>query len=467
MPLMSLRRPRARTSRTLLGICCLLLLIALVCIIGFQPLFAHDAPGAAPTSAFAVATSPSTGAKSGQMPADRVATVPLSPAMPKGNTGSVPADWAINAAWFQRLIFLYASANAPIARAAAQAERTIGLTDVQALQITRAVRQAWVALMSADPASIGRPEVKPNPSAQRAVFAGLRTTLRHLIGDQYTAFLATTDTTYALTSSASWLQSAGLSNGGGSAASGASRAQIYTTVYATSFSISGDTSAYVALPDAYLKYANLGQFSNIPALYQPYYLQGGTLPTPYTVDIVSLADALNAPRVLIKDVGPWNEDDNWWDPTNNSTALPASCPISSTLVSAHSLENAAVDGICPGLNNWRRVYYYLLYQHDALPFFQPGGYSPTGAYADASAWPPALPRSCPEASAASTNNDSVSCASSFPNYNAHAGAWLRSGTYDNPVVNQAGIDLSPGVDAALGWTWPSSGFVGVNLSRLP
>ena len=382
---------------------------------------------------------------------------------PPKATGS--DTWAKDAAWFQRMIYLYASGNAPIQLAATQAESRAGLTTAQATQVGVDVRQAWISLMHADPASLGRPGVKPNRSGQSTALARLRATLQQLTTGHYSTFLAASDQTYALTSSPAWLRSSGLSS---ATAAPASRAKIYTSVYATSFSIPGDTSAYVALPDAYLKYANLGQFVNIPPIYQPYYLHNGTLPLNYyTVDITSLTSALNAPRVQIKDVGPWNEDDNWWDATNNSTALPASCPISGTLVSPQSLANAAVDGICPSLNNWRRVYYYLLYQHDGLPFFQPAGYSPTGSYADATSWPPVLPLYCPEASAASTNNDNVSCAASFPNYNAHAGAWLRGGTYGNPIVNQAGIDLSPGVDAALGWTWPSSGFVGVNLSRLP
>ena len=51
--------------------------------------------------------------------------------------------------------------------------------------------------------------------------------------------------------------------------------------------------------------------------------------------------------------------------------------------------------------------------------------------------------------------------------NAHAASWLRGGSYDAPVLTQPGIDLGPSVDRALGWRWPSSGFVSVNVARLP
>jgi hypothetical protein len=175
----------------------------------------------------------------------------------------------------------------------------------------------------------------------------------------------------------------------------------------------------------------------------------------------------NIHDVPITDVGPWNEDDNWWDVTKTDTMIPASCPVASQRVSATSLASAAVDGVCPGPLNYRRVYYYLLYQHYATPFFQPAAYAPKGSFADASAWPTPLPLNCPEASAAAVNDDHAACAAPYAGYNANAGAWLREQTYDAPVLNQAGIDLGPGVDAALGWTWPSSGFVLVNTARLP
>lgn len=206
----------------------------------------------------------------------------------------------------------------------------------------------------------------------------------------------------------------------------------------------------------------------IPAIYQPYYLRSGAYAPPFVVDIATPSGTVVGSKVPVKDVGPWNEDDNWWDMTDPSTTLASNCPVNTTRVSPNSLTNAAVDGICPGPVNWRRVYYYLLYQHQALPFFQPAAYQPSGTYRDATAWPPVLPVFCPEAAAASVNDDGFNCAGTFAqNYNGNAGSWLRSNTALNPVLNQSAIDLSPGVDNLLGWTYPSSGYIFVNTWQLP
>ena len=112
------------------------------------------------------------------------------------------------------------------------------------------------------------------------------------------------------------------------------------------------------------------------------------------------------------------------------------------------------------------MYYYLLYTHDGLPFFQPSGYSPSGNFTDGK-WPTALPKGCSESAVASVNNDGISCGGGPDGYNASNGGWLRGGTYDKGITNQSGVDLSPGVDKALGWTYPSSGLIKVNVSALP
>ncbi|MGH2515875.1 MAG: hypothetical protein ACRDHP_09495 [Ktedonobacterales bacterium] len=399
--------------------------------------------------------------------------------------------WAQDGAWFQRLIYLYASGNVPIQQAALAAGASAGLRATQVARVSVAVRAAWVAMMTADPAELGRTGVAPNPAGQRAVLDGLRTTLRTVAGDRYDSLLTATETAYRQTASAAWLRARGLQTGAaGRTPNG------FVSVYATSFSIPGFVNTttgaasasdgtrptlslhpippqplpgYVALPDAYLKYANLGWDTSIPSFYQPYYLPGVD-PAHFTFDTVDIATSGGVvvdPRVPIEDVGPWNEDDNWWDATDPSTTIPSSCPISPALVSPNALANAQVDGICPGPSNWRRFAYYLLYQHVAVPFFQPSAYSPTGSYADSTAWPPNLPQYCPEASAASVNNDGAPCVGSLAGYNANAGDWLRDGTYNAPVLNQSGIDLGPNVDWYLGWQWPSSGFIQVNVSRLP
>jgi len=80
----------------------------------------------------------------------------------------------------------------------------------------------------------------------------------------------------------------------------------------------------------------------------------------------------------------------------------------------------------------------------------------------------ALPTFCAETIVASISNDGVTCVGKpSSGYNANHGAWLRDGTNDAPILNQASIDLSPAVDAALGWIYPSSGLVSVNVAGLP
>jgi hypothetical protein len=409
-----------------------------------------------------------------------VAAVPLAPRVfgartPAASGGTRPvslATWKSDGAWFQRLIYLYASGNAPIQRQALVAGQEAGLASGQVSQVSAAVRATWLRLMRDDPATLGRPSARPNLHGQQADIAALRGSLRHITGSHYTAFLASTEHVYKLASSSTWLQHAGLLIGIGPQPPRPTK--LFVTVWATSFSIQGQpaSSQYVALPDAYLKYATLGLNDQIPAIYQPYYLHSPSnhLPIPYTVDIAQIPSnggATVATQVPTLDVGPWNEDDNWWDPYLPTTQMSPNCPVSSSLVSTHSLDNPAVDGICPGGSNWRRVAYYLLYQHFALPFFQPGGYAPSGTFADATSWPTVLPRYCPEAAAASAVDQNVPCATAFANYNGNNGAWLRDGSYQSSINNQSAIDLSPAVGDALGWTWPASGFIQVNVARLP
>jgi hypothetical protein len=68
---------------------------------------------------------------------------------------------------------------------------------------------------------------------------------------------------------------------------------------------------------------------------------------------------------------------------------------------------------------------------------------------------------------AAANNDGIACYRGPAGYNANHGGWLRGGTYDAPVLNQSSIDLSPAVDKTLGWVYPSSVLVQVNVSALP
>ncbi len=395
---------------------------------------------------------------------------PASRGAPAGVT-SLPAAkaWASDGAWFQRMIMLYASGNPAIQQVALATAGQAGLSAAQQATLAQATRSAWLSMMRADPASLGRLGARPNRTAQAATLGAYRKALQRLAGAHLARLLVATDRAYAQINTSQWLTThfANANKTGNIAFQGR-----YVMVYATSFSISGAPASqqYVAMPDAYLKYANLGWASNIPAPYQSTYIINPSGPE-YTVDVVSATGrgyaAAGARNIPIEDVGPWNEDDNWWDPMNPSATVAAACPLATTQLTG-ALGNAQVDGICPGAQtgqDWRRVAYYLLYQHDQLPFFQSAAYSPTGPFKNGTAWPTAIPQNCPEATLASVNNDSSTCGDS--GYNTNNGAWLRDGSYNSPILNQSGIDLSPATDSSLGWVWPSSGFVFVNVARLP
>ncbi len=362
----------------------------------------------------------------------------------------------------QNLIFVWASGTASIQQKAAQICQADNISPASCADISADVRSAWLALMQVDPASLGRIGVQENPAGGAQVYSVLAGKLSSLTQGKASLLLAQTQQTLrqlnaSLQQAKNHLMSAGTTS---------------STVWATSFTqhslpdgLKPKTSPYVALPDAYLKYANWGHISNIPSIYQPYYAPNGTK-TTWSVTISSTDGTRNISNVLVTDVGPWNEDDNWWDANGTSVTLPSSCPVSPTLIAPDATSNPFVNGICPNGQNLRRMYYYLLYTHNGLPFFQPSGYSPSGNFTDGN-WPTAIPQGCSESSVASVNNDGMTCGGGPDGYNAHNGGWLRGGTYDKGITNQSSIDLSPAVDKALGWTYPSSGLIQVNVSALP
>jgi hypothetical protein len=311
--------------------------------------------------------------------------------------------------------------------------------------------------------------VAPDPRGRAAAFFALGTRLAAITGARSGMLLPATRQAYTQITSPAWLQSAIVRpsiNVQGPLPRG------IVLVWATSYyqsplpnGLNSNTSSYAALPDAYLKYANWGQITSIPAIYQPYYAPKGTQ-THWSVNLVTADRTHKDLNVLVTDVGPWNEDDNWWDPDGTSTTLPASCPVAAT-TRPNATANRLVDGVCPNGKNLRRIYYYLLYQHAGLPFFQSSGYLPSGGFNDSTAWPTSLNRYCSEASAASISSDKLVCAPGTGTYNQTNGSWDRTGFYDHPVLNQSSIDLSPGVDKALGWTYPSSGLVQLTVAALP
>jgi hypothetical protein len=369
--------------------------------------------------------------------------------------------------WLSQLFSLYASGNRPIQDAAYAAGASAGLTHAQMNAVSAAVRQGWLNMAAQDPAAVGRVNTPDNPAAGAMVMASLTQTLRRITGTRYNAFVAASQAAFAQTDDPRWI-AAHVHPVAPPAASDT----VWTEVWATSYKqsplpdgLNPQTSPYVAVPDAYIKAADWGANSQIPSIYTPFY---GTTQQYFTVGIATSAGHLAVKNALVTDVGPWNEDDNWWDPTDTSTILPANCPVSSNLIGSNALDNAAVDGICPNNGiNLRRVYYYLLYFHNGLPFFGADGYAPTGTFQSGTNWPTVLPLECSEAAYASQNIDGSICTSSNGQYNGGSGAWLRSGFYNSPILNQAAIDLSPAIDKALGWVYPSSGYVYVNVGRLP
>jgi hypothetical protein len=365
----------------------------------------------------------------------------------------------------QALFFVWASGTPAVQQLARQTCTDLGLSSGQCAQISATVRAGWLAMAQSDPAAVGRPDVRPNLPAQSKALATLTSQLGNSTNGHAAALLTATEQTYAQLSQPQWIRA----HVTGGKALAAGRALVWATSYAQNAlpdGLSPKRSPYVALPDAYVKYGNWGSLSSIPSFYQPYYAPSG-VKTYWKVNVATANGARSVANVLVTDVGPWNEDDNWWDANGTSTTLPVSCPVSSTRIAPDATSNALVDGICPNGANLRRIYYYLLYQHDGLPFFQAGGYAPSGSFRDGSAWPTALSLECSEAAAASVNHDGITCASGSAGYNANHGGWLRGGTYDTPVLNQSSIDLSPGVNKALGWVYPSSGLVQVTISALP
>jgi hypothetical protein len=382
----------------------------------------------------------------------------------------------------QALFFVWASGTPAIQRLAAQDCARLAFSAQQCARISAATRSAWLDMAARDPSAVGRPGIRPNMAGRAQALSRLAASLTSATNGRVAPLLTLTQTTLKQVSQQSWINANVLS--GGPLPFG------NVLVWGTSFTqnqlpggLNPNTSPYVALPDAYLKYANWGEIANIPTIYQPYYAPTGAT-THWTVSIQNAQGTSSVANVLITDVGPWNEDDNWWDPnvgpwvpltgqrTSSVTTLPlpANCPVESPPAFPDATSNGLVNGICPvGGNhgNLRRIYYYLLYQHGGLPFFQSKYYKPSGSFADGSAWPTMLAQYCSEAAAAAANSDGITCYSGKSAYNNGNGGWLRSSSYDSGITNQSSIDMSPAVDKAFGWTYPSSGLVLVNVSALP
>src|SRR5215467_1674818 len=257
-----------------------------------------------------------------------------------------PSVRALEPADMQNLIFVWASGTASIQQKALQICQAENISPGNCADISAEVRNAWLNLMQVDPASLGRIGVQENPAGRTQVYNVLAGKLSSLTQGKESILLAQTQ--QALQQVNASLQQAGTHLTAGTTS---------YTVWATSFlqrslpnGLKPKTSPYVALPDAYLKYANWGNLSNIPSIYRPYYAPNG-IKTTWSVTISSKDGAKTISNVLVTDVGPWNEDDNWWDANGTSTTLPSNCPVSSTLIKPDATSNPLVNGICPNGQN--------------------------------------------------------------------------------------------------------------------
>lgn len=373
---------------------------------------------------------------------------------------------ALTTSDLQAMIAVWASGTPAVQAVAKQTCVAEQLDKPTCTQISIAVRATWITMMQRDPAALGRVGARPQVVARQQVLWGLTVQLGALTHGQAATLVIATHQAQATISRPAFMRQA---------------AQVYahpipqgaTLVWATAYlqtdlpaGMDPYKSQYVALPDVYLKFANSGNSASIPAIYQPYYLpQGGT--ANWTVNVALPGSRGGVSRVPITDVGPWNEDDNWWDANGTSVTLLASCPVATPLLASDATSNALVNGICPNGRNLRRAYYYMLYQHGGLPFFQSANYQPSGTFHDGTAWPGLLAQNCAATSVASINDDGLRCGGGPSGYNGNVGTWLRGNTADAPILNQSSIDLSPALDNALGWTYPSSGLVQVTTAGLP
>lgn len=82
-----------------------------------------------------------------------------------------------------------------------------------------------------------------------------------------------------------------------------------TLVYATQYY--GETDTEAALPDRFIKFANRG-----------WQLHAGYEKAPYFVFLRLQGESRNLTGVIVWDVGPWNEDDNYWEDPHRRRAFP-------------------------------------------------------------------------------------------------------------------------------------------------
>ncbi|WP_206812457.1 hypothetical protein [Paradesulfitobacterium ferrireducens] len=328
------------------------------------------------------------------------------------------------------LFYIFASGNKEIQDEAYVLLQSLGFPQNTFNQISQLTRETHLNLLQFNRTRLGLPTEKTDDILKgKEILSQMETELQKITGRNYKSFLEALKNKYRETSSSSFIEKLKANSIDQSDSISIQVTNPKYFVWASSYSQSSfpknwpNYPDYVALPDAYLKFANWTYYGSdwstgIPSAYKPYYSNA-----PYSV-WVSKDDSTYYNATVIE-VGPWNEDDNWWDPTNSPTT-----------------------SIQPNGTLWRRVYYYLLYKHD-------GTYKPTGTFTSSNP-PYALGNMVPEA------EDAYDVG-----YNGGNGAWTRAPYYYSPVGNRAGIDISPELSRDLGWTYPSSGWVWVKPGNLP
>lgn len=81
-----------------------------------------------------------------------------------------------------------------------------------------------------------------------------------------------------------------------------------SNVWATQYTPNTSSAHEVALPDKYVKFANLGWWSDIPDSIEDNYDS-----PEYTVNVYNPSTNIAANSVPVDEVGPWNTNDNYWD----------------------------------------------------------------------------------------------------------------------------------------------------------
>src|SRR6266852_5238988 len=170
-------------------------------------------------------------------------------AAPQQRSGTLgPAD-------MQELIFVWASGTASIQQQALLICQADTISPASCAAISADVRSAWLDLMQVDPASLGRIGVQGNPAGGALVYNALAGKLSLLTQGKESVLLAQTQQTLQKLNASLQQVNTHLISAG---------TTLYT-VWATSFTqnslpdgLNPKRSPYVALPDAYLKYANWG-----------------------------------------------------------------------------------------------------------------------------------------------------------------------------------------------------------------